>query len=128
MRIIISLCLCIWVAQICQAQDLPSINVGKIVSTQNEPIPYANVVFLDSLSKMAAYGASDERGNFAVTGLTPGNYNMVISCVGYEQLSKNISITPKAIDLGTFQLQAGIQLQEAVVKGYPMIQMGVDRL
>ena len=77
---------------------------------------------------MAAYGVSDERGNFAVTGLTPGNYNMVISCVGYEQLSKNISITPKAIDLGTFQLQAGIQLQEAVVKGYPMIQMGGDRL
>lgn len=128
MRIIISICMCLCLSQICHAQDLFQIRIGKIVSTEGEAIPYANVIFLDENNKVASFGVSTEQGYFVAMSLKPGTYKIEISCIGYEPLKDTITITSESDRLGTFQLQAGIQLQEAVVKGYHMIQMGVDRL
>ena len=128
MRIIISICMCLCLSQICHAQDLSQIRIGKIISTEGEAIPYANVIFLDENNKVASFGVSSEQGYFVAMSLKPGTYKIEISCIGYEPLKDTITITPETDRLGTFQLQAGIQLQEAVVKGYPMIRMGVDRL
>ncbi len=53
-----------------------------------EPLSYANVFLKD-----APYGAAtDVHGYYVITGIPAGNYTIVVSMIGYEQLEQRIQI------------------------------------
>ncbi|MCK7591074.1 TonB-dependent receptor [Subsaxibacter sp. CAU 1640] len=56
--------------------------------TTNEPIVFANV-YLPQLEKG---GTTNEHGVFTINNLPKGTYKVVISIIGYETLSQNISL------------------------------------
>lgn len=100
---------------------------GLIVDENSNPVPYANV-FIRELSSGAA---SDDRGRYFIT-LTPGNYHVVVSSVGYHSQSFEISIPDKGITRNIRLSSSATELQELVVKAkrrdpaFEIIQKVID--
>lgn len=56
---------------------------GKVFNKlNNEPIPFANIILQGTTTGVAA----DGDGNFEITGITPGEYNIEASFVGFKPL------------------------------------------
>ncbi|GAA5521398.1 TonB-dependent receptor [Aliifodinibius salicampi] len=63
---------------------------GAVVDAEtSEPIPGANI-FIPELSKGAA---TDSEGNFTIPSIAPGNYDVEISFVGYQQIRQSVAIS-----------------------------------
>lgn len=85
---------------------------GRITDAfSNEPVPFANVVVVE-----AGKGAvSDEEGNYTITGLEPGLYDVSASYVGYrEQTVYEIQVTNSRPAEVNFELQSATEEIEAV--------------
>ena len=83
----------------------------------NEPIMFANLIIEGSSTGIT----SDIDGNYAITGLEPGTYNLKISYLGYNDVIKyEIEVTnskPAVVDVA---MEANAeQLEEVVVKASP---------
>lgn len=91
---------------------------GQITDAlSNEPIPFANVLLLDSDKGTT----TDIDGKYEITGITPGLYDVRASYLGYgEQTEYEIQVTnakPATVD---FALSESSQnLEEVVVKASP---------
>ena len=59
---------------------------GKIVSENNEAVSYASV----SIKSLKKNTVSDDKGNFEISNLTPGNYTVYFSAMGFTVEEKNI--------------------------------------
>ncbi|MBK9569896.1 MAG: carboxypeptidase-like regulatory domain-containing protein [Chitinophagaceae bacterium] len=68
-------------------------------------------------SALATFTLSNKQGAFEIKGLEAGNYQLVISHMGFETFRKTISITPtdKNIDLGSFGIPKEYKTLEGVV-------------
>ncbi|RFP64425.1 TonB-dependent receptor [Hymenobacter lapidiphilus] len=102
-------------------------------SLKGLPVPYATVVLLpaDAANNKPVTGAAtDERGRFVLDKLTPGNYRLQASFVGYATRTRAIAITAGTVEAGSFRLPtAGTTLGEVVVTGTkPIIDVRPDRL
>lgn len=77
------------------------------------------VIFTNILLKGTKYGtATDVNGFFNITKVKAGNYTLVVSFIGYEQLEKNIVIIKDRITNVKLELKSSnVQLAEAVVSG-----------
>lgn len=73
-----------------QAQEKGSIR-GKVLDTElyNEPLLMANI----SLKGTTWNTRTNFNGNFEITDITPGNYIMKISFLGYEDVSLPIVVS-----------------------------------
>lgn len=97
--------------------------VGKIVEApQNAGVSFATVALLASKDSSLANGAvADENGVFTIANVTPGNYILRVTNMGYQTLYRpNISVATEAnlLDLGTITLLPEAQkLNEVIVKG-----------
>ena len=81
---------------------------GNVVDENNESIPFANVVFENSIVGTV----SDENGRFYLE--TDENFDIVeISFVGYE--TKKVSIKRRDFDLEIVLTEASAQLDEVVI-------------
>ncbi|QHI35438.1 hypothetical protein IMCC3317_07840 [Kordia antarctica] len=100
---------------------------GKVTDGTN-PIPYANVVLLDNANKIISGSISEDDGSFEIK-TKAGDYDIVVSFLGYKELKKSISVKEN-MDLGTIILQSGgNDLDEVVVIGEKkLIERKVDRL
>jgi hypothetical protein len=90
---------------------------GKIINAENTPLEGANVVLQTMDSIFVCGSATDTKGNFAIKNITPGNYYLNISFVGYKPerlLIKNLS---KNQSFGNIRLNSATVLKEAVVVG-----------
>ena len=100
-----------------RGQNLATI-AGVIVDSEtNEVIPYASVSILDQ-DQLVTGSISLEDGAFIVDGISPGEYDLSISFIGYENFVDQLLIGElnQNYDLGTIALQpSGIQLDEVVV-------------
>jgi hypothetical protein len=100
------------------AQAQSGIIKGQITDAlSNEPIPFANVLLLDSDKGTT----TDIDGKYEITGITPGLYDVRASYLGYgEQTEYEIQVTnakPATVD---FALSESSQnLEEVVVKASP---------
>ncbi|MFN0188012.1 MAG: TonB-dependent receptor [Bacteroidia bacterium] len=65
-----------------------NINGSVIAHDGGEPIVGATVLLLNTEKGTT----TDALGHFIINGLTPGNYQITISYLGYERIEKNISI------------------------------------
>ena len=89
--------------------------------TTNDKIPFANVVVIPKNNTVLTKGTvSDKDGSFDIENLPFGNYNVVISFIGYEpDTMKNIDINKQTqqANIGNIQLNSIMfALDEVVVK------------
>jgi len=104
---------------------------GKLVdSTSAQPVTEATISLLQAHdSSFVNYAIAGKQGEFGISNLAAGNYLLVISCRGYSDLKKVVSVGP-----GTTPLQLGnlflskeyITLSEAVVSSQAAVKMKGD--
>lgn len=88
---------------------------GVIKDKTGQPLPGAGV-YLASY-KMAT--VADNNGQFSLTNLKPGNYDVLIEMIGYLPFSKNVIISNKSTRIEVELKENTIQLQEIVIKADP---------
>jgi len=92
------------------AQD--GIITGKVTSADGKtPISLANVF----LSNTTAGTSTNNDGEFALRDLKPGEYNLIVSIVGYETYSTNVLVTDKPIRLDIKLAYKTNELREVTV-------------
>lgn len=84
------------------------------VSAENSPVPYVNI-----LLKGTRLGtATNEKGNFTLNNITPGNYRFTATVLGYYPYSKSISLSAnERLELNIKLKSLPEQLDETVVTG-----------
>ncbi len=93
-----------------QAQNNYEIN-GRVIY-ENEGLPYVSVY----INGTTIGTTTDDYGNFKLTRLSKGTYQITASFVGYKTVSKKIHVTAD-IDGLTFNLEFDDSLDEIVVTG-----------
>jgi outer membrane receptor for ferrienterochelin and colicin len=100
------------------AQEYTSLT-GKLADQiSNEAVPYANIALYSAPdSKLINGQMSDTNGYFKFSRVPAGSYRLLVSMVGYEQMSKEIKITDDSpYDAGILFLHESIiSLEETVV-------------
>ncbi|MFD2034797.1 TonB-dependent receptor [Belliella marina] len=101
------------------AQDIyaQAIIRGKVIDNQNLSLPGANVI-LEGTGKGTV---TNQSGDFSVLGVPAGNYNLIVSYLGYNGSTKEVSVK----DGQTLELK--FQMDPGTVDGVEFIVFG-DRL
>lgn len=107
---------------------------GSIVdSTQSKPIEFASIALYNKATGKAIDGTvADDKGKFTLSKLVAGNYEVLISFVGFRNKTiGNLTLTNgQSLDLGTVKLSANTKtLDEVTVVGQAaLIEEKVDRM
>lgn len=84
---------------------------GSVVDAQTgEPLPGAHI----SIKKSFVHSISDENGVFTISGLKPGNYQLLVSFLGFEPVDKTIEL-PGVSALEIRMQQKAIMEDEVVI-------------
>lgn len=89
-----------------------------------EPVPFANIV-LFSDNQQVTGASTDFDGNFKLSGIRAGHYNLKASCVGYTpQEKRSVLVKGNQNSFVDFKMSAGVKLDEVVVIDYevPLIE------
>lgn len=110
---------------------------GKITgivrdSTNQQPVEFANVTLNDPQTGKPVDGnVCDDKGKFTLAKVANGNYNLVISFIGFENKSIPVKISDDKdqLDLGTITISPAAEvLKEVTVVGQKaIIEEKVDR-
>lgn len=85
---------------------------GTVTDAQSgDPLPGANVV-IEDLSRGAAV---DSDGNYEITDIPSGTYQVSASFIGYNQMVKSVTISAGESVTLDFALKSGVALDEVVV-------------
>ncbi|HEX8425163.1 TonB-dependent receptor [Hymenobacter sp.] len=111
------------------AQAQTSSISGRIVDASNQsPLIGANVLVRGLAADSVKSGAAaDVSGNFTVSGLVPGRYQLTISFLGYQTLQRSLTLTTQPLALGALALgTGGVALKgvEVVGKAAAAVQKG----
>lgn len=95
---------------------------GTIVDkTSSAPVPYVNVMLTTATDSVFVTGTiTTEAGQYTLGGITPGNYVLKTSVVGYNPVAMPILVgkLSEFLDLGTLELREGAaSLQEVTITG-----------
>ena len=107
---------------------------GSIVdSTQAKPIEFASIALYNKATGKAIDGTvADDKGKFTLSKLVAGNYEVLVSFVGFRNKTiGNLTLTNgQSLDLGTVKLSANTKtLDEVTVVGQAaLIEEKVDRM
>ena len=90
---------------------------GKAVEADSgEPLPSATVKLMKRDSTLVKGVVTDINGNFRVNAPSDGKYILRLSCVGFKNYVKDITVSGKDVSLGKVQMKSdAIMLQGAVV-------------
>ncbi|KQM72807.1 hypothetical protein ASE74_22260 [Pedobacter sp. Leaf216] len=128
MKIYLLMLLCI-ISTKSFAQQAASIN-GKIIDGKtNLPIEYVGVILsniADSTKKVGV--VTNKVGEFTINTVANGDYQIRISAMGYNPVTKKINVNGKVLNLGTFKMQEdAIALKDVAVSGrYAMATVKKD--
>ena len=107
-----------------QAQSIS----GYLINEHKEPVPFANIF----VKEIQSGTSSDAEGHFFLTLTTNGEYELIISSVGYETQSIKVLVGEEEVKRN-IQLQfSKIELEEIVIKAskrdpaYAIIQKVID--
>ena len=106
---------------------------GKILDKSNdEPLGFVNVAVTKAGDTKLLKGAiSDESGNFNITDLSYGNYELTVSYVGYKNITRRFTLSaakPNHHFTALFLSEDTRQLSEVTVTGQKAImKLEVDR-
>ncbi|MCU4174172.1 TonB-dependent receptor domain-containing protein [Carboxylicivirga sp. N1Y90] len=104
---------------------------GRVVGTDNEPIPFANILVLNQVdSSLIQGGISDFDGLFSIPYKHEGSVYASVSYIGYMPSEIAISEQVRQIELGTITLEENeFALNEIVVKSrVPLFEQKIDRV
>ena len=90
---------------------------GKISDKNTgETVPFANVVAKRNGNQIAGV-TTDFDGNYTIKPLDPGTYDLIVSFVGYGQVTlEGIVVSSNKITFRDVQLSEGIDIEEVVIK------------
>lgn len=95
-------------------QNLFSIS-GTVKDGEGKPLPGAGIY----LAGYKAATVSDGNGQFVLSNVAVGNYDVLIQMMGYLPLSKNVLISDKSVKIEAILKENTIQLKEVVIKADP---------
>ncbi|TCI94765.1 TonB-dependent receptor [Tenacibaculum sp. M341] len=87
---------------------------GKILDSDNSPIPGANIISTSESQKKSGVN-SDAEGDFSLTINEEGTYTIGITFIGFNTFTKVVSVTNgQDINLGTIVLEESVELLQSV--------------
>ncbi|MFK7757856.1 MAG: DUF5686 and carboxypeptidase regulatory-like domain-containing protein [Flavobacteriales bacterium] len=84
---------------------------GYVLDEDNNPVPFANLFIPEA--DVAAN--SNSEGKYSMN-VNPGNYDMLISCIGYEEKRINIDVGDNATVRNIYLKFSDTELEEAVIR------------
>ena len=105
--------------------------VGKVISTQNEPLINSNVLVHQAADSSLVKGTiTNADGTFSLENIAKGNYFVSISYISFSTEVKFIDISNESVDLGAIVLKNSINDldQVTVVAKKPLFEQKIDRL
>ncbi|MEM6722105.1 MAG: TonB-dependent receptor [Bacteroidota bacterium] len=102
---------------------------GKIISEQNESLPFVNILLNTLEGTLVKATISDADGNFTIKNVPQGTYNLKVSFVGFTTITKEVTAAAAEINLGTIQMKVSSESLDAVtvVAEKPIIQVEPDK-
>lgn len=100
---------------------------GTVVDEKREPAPFVNIVVKDVSGRTVTGGTSDINGKFNINPITPGQYTIEVSSIGYAKITlSDVPIAPNVPTVQDFVIkQSASELEEAIVKyEAPLIKKG----
>ena len=115
------------IAQIAMAQSSTSTLEGRIIDDLGDGVPFANVAVLDGENIVRGV-ETDIDGNYAITNLNPGTYNVQYSYIGYQtQRQEGVQLLAnRIVRLDVSMKPEGVLLDpgiEVVAYKVPLIQV-----
>lgn len=87
---------------------------GKVVDENNQPLPGVAV----SIDGTTIGSATDANGNYTITRLQPGNYNITAKFIGYVAYKATVTVANSVVELNFGMKAENTNLNEVVVVGY----------
>ena len=101
---------------------------GKVVDMNNSPVDYAEVLLLQLDSTAVASKLTNAEGDFSISDVAAGNYQILIRSFSQKLYEQKIVLTDN-LDLKSIKVNKQIDLQEVVVESKtPIVEQKVDRL
>lgn len=88
---------------------------GTVKDVKGLPLPGAGIYV--SGYKMAA--VSNDEGKFTLSGVSPGNYDLLFQMMGFKPISKNVLISDKSVQINVVLDENVVQLNEVLIKPDP---------
>lgn len=102
---------------------------GKILDEQQQGVAFANIVLQQADSTFVRGTTSNTEGNFRLTKVSAGDYQLIISSLGYQTLYLDLRGFEQSADLGTLMMQeANQQLGEVTVTASNLISTADRKL
>ena len=106
---------------------------GTVVDAAGKnPIEYASVSLINPGNGKPVNGAvTDAKGNFSLTGIAPGTYDLSIEFIGFKGYTrKNVVVGSGTLKLGALPLSPNsTSLQEVTVTGTrPLVENHIDKM
>lgn len=87
---------------------------GKVTDNNSNPVPFANIVVVGTTQG----AASDVNGDYIITNLAEGEYDLRASSIGYKAVTENVTVQGGETITQDFTLsQDVLNMQELVVTG-----------
>lgn len=84
---------------------------GKVTDVEFNPIPGVNVLLINT-----SFGdATDEKGNYQIKNILPGNYELEFSAIGYAKKKIKISVINKPLKINLILYAEPIKTDEVLV-------------
>lgn len=103
---------------------------GKILDDKKNVIPFSNVLLKNSENSIVAYTFSDEDGSYEIKINNHGNFNLVISAMGFERKTILIEITENAknMNFDVVLKEMPFELNEVIVNATKPITIKNDTI
>ena len=96
---------------------------GTVKDIKGEPLPGAGIY----LSGYKIATVSDNTGKFALPGLKPGSYDVLVQMIGFLPYTKNVILSDKSISIEIVVKESVTQLKEVVINIDPNRQFYINR-
>jgi len=84
---------------------------GKVVDNLGNPLPGVNIVVLEK----NIGDATNSNGDYIIGNLTPGDYNLEFSIIGYKSKAIKIIITDKSIIADVILIEKPVESEQVIV-------------
>ncbi|MFZ6034383.1 MAG: TonB-dependent receptor [Melioribacter sp.] len=84
---------------------------GRIIEEDSQPVIGANIIITGT-----SFGAaSDDKGRYEIRGVPYGQYTLEVSCVGYEKVSKKITIDKEVSQINFILRESAVETEQILV-------------
>lgn len=124
------LCFSIFVSAMAQSSKTSYKVSGQVTEkATGKGIPYATVLLVNDSTKEQKAMASGANGQFEFAMKSQGKYTLMLSSVGFKQVSIPVIVDNPMANLGVLTLEEGVELKEVTVAAQkPLVKVDVDKL